>query len=90
MAQRVTAYNGPERRASNSDVVELKGRLDGHEDVCSERYRNLERRLDEQKVAVDRLYSTAWWIAGTLIAAMAGGFGTLFLKIAESGKHLVN
>lgn len=90
MAQRTTTYEGPERRAADVRIVVLEGRMEGHEAVCAERYQNIERRLGEHKEAVSKLYSGAWWIAGTLLVAMGGGFFALFMKIADAGKHLVN
>ena len=38
-------YTGPERRMNDARITKVETRLDGHEDLCAERYRNLEHAI---------------------------------------------
>lgn len=54
------------------------------------RYAALEAGLKDNKEAISSIYNRMWGIAGTIILLLIGGFSTLFLKLADAGKHLVN
>jgi hypothetical protein len=67
-------YKGPERRMNDERITRLEGRVDGHEILCAERYKNLENSIDNSKDAIDRIYKMLWGAVITVMLGLAGNF----------------
>lgn len=70
----VTAYRGPERRMNDERITRLEGRVDGHEVLCAERYKNLENAILSNRNSTERIYKMIWAALITILIGLAGNF----------------
>ena len=79
----------PERRRDDPRVVRLEGRLDGHEILCAERYRNIQLGMDFNAKGIASIYKIIWGAAIASIGVLLTGFGAMFWMLFGI-KHIVN
>lgn len=71
MAGEVSSFNR-ERRSEDRAAAEALLRLEAHEELCGERYKNIEEKIDEIKQTLSKV---TW----ALLAGMSGILVKLFL-----------
>lgn len=79
-------YKGPERRMNDERLTRLEGRVDGHEVLCAERYKNLESSISNSKSAIDRIYRMLWGAVITVMVGLAGNFFATLTHRPEPAK----
>ena len=57
-------------------------RIQGHEELCSQRWNQLNQTLIEVKASIRRLYSQQWAAAGAVILALLGAVAFLYGKLS--------
>lgn len=78
-----------DRRRDDPRVVRLEGRLDGHEILCAERYRNIQLGMDSNSKGISSIYKIIWGAAIASIGVLMTGFGLMFWLLFGI-KHLAN
>ena len=66
---------------NDARITKVETRLDGHEDLCAERYRNLEHAIAGGKIATDRIYKMLWGVVTSLILLLISAAATLATQL---------
>lgn len=82
--------------ASKAELAAVTTRLDGHEDLCAERYRRLDDHMaedrrqraalwNEMRAGFNGIYARLWMAAGSLIGVLVVALGYFLVKFGLPG-----
>jgi hypothetical protein len=65
-------------RAALAEVSKVDARMDRHEAVCSERWSEARKSMEDVKTGLGKIF---WWILGLVLAVAAGAVSLLITLI---------